>query len=743
MTGAVEKPIWPNLVLADLFSNPWIGFILAAAIIGLAGLIVIHNYWWRFRPLTHALKARLAATQIIAEQADDEIAQDAFYDNFDAINAAMLEGGKHASGLKHAWTQFSETIVDKNDNPLQATTRPDGYFLHLGDDTRVLAWWANLFVALGLTFTFLGIIGALSKAVGSMSGGDMAAMQSSLMELLVITAAKFWTSVGGVAASIILRMFDRRWHSATLKRLEALCERLEHGTLYSPPQRVAAKQLRELEQQSVALTEFSHQLAASIGDAMGRHLDPVVSGISGIQTSLNEFREGSFNQIGKELGAAISQNAGTEMAALADALTAMTGGLQGVNDRLEGASGEASEQIATAAREFSTASEKMTLAFGTLNSNLETMSRRISQETAEANERREARAVEERQAYDDAAERQRLVLQEAGEGIGAASRAASEAMIDAVQSSIREAMSESSETIRVALEGFAGATAGIQTAFDQVKTQIGEMGGRMSDTANDAALRNAQVLEKAAATLENVTGRAHTGMLSAIDDAIARSSDASARAIATAFEQFGEKFEQSSAGFLQSLAGAVGRMEALAQSIERSTGASRDHATILGNAGREAEQVGLMLGRAANDVSGATAPMRDAARIIHESVGHSQELLRRSDESGQRNLARITEIANTMDGMREAIERTSGTASQAWASYETRFNGVDEALAKALDQIRHASAEHAGALNTEVGRIDSALAKAVDKFASAVDDIKDLADALEDLRGGSAIQAAE
>lgn len=732
---AAEKPILPNEMLAYAFSNPWIGFILAALILAGAGAIIVFNYRRHYAPITRALQERLRATRIIADQEHDADAQDVFVAHLDSIEEAMLSGGKEAAELRHAWTQFSETIVDKNQSPLQATTRPDGYFLHLGDDTRVLAWWANIFVALGLTFTFLGIIGALSKAVASMSGGDMATMQLALMQLLVITAAKFWTSVGGVIASVILRWFDRRWHSRTQHRLEMLCERLEFGTLFSPPQRVAAEQLHELRQQSVALTEFSNNLAAAIGDALGNHMQPVVAGLSGIQTSLNEFREGSFNQIGKELGQAISQNAGHEMQALAGALAQMSAGMDSVRDQLAGASGEASEQIAMAAREFSAASEAMTRAFAGLNTRIEAMASRMEDQSKAAEQRILDRVAEDRASYDAIAQGQRDAMAAVSQQIGSAASMAGAEMVQAVRSAVGEAMSESTVAIRSALTDFAGATSGIQTAFDHMKGQIAELGDRLAGSAGDAADRNAQVLARAAEALEGAAARAHSGIGEALDHAINRSAIETERALTAAFASFGERFEAASGQFVQILSSAVGRMEVLAQSIERSTAASDTHATRLVDAGRQAQQVGTLLGRAANDVAEAAEPIRTATTAIRVSFAQSQELLRRLEQSGKEQLEAMEDAADAIEAVSEAMGKTSASAGQAWESYRERFEDVDENLAKALEQIRSASAEHASALNTEIGKMDQNLATAVGRFASAVDDIKDLADALEDVRG--------
>lgn len=724
---------------------------LAIAILLWAVAIIGWNYRRYHGPLVAALKVRLEATAGVGEAESDAEAQDRFAADYDAINAAMLSGGRAMVELRHAWIEFGETFVDRNGTPLQATTRPEGYFLHLGDDTRVLAWWANIFVAVGLTFTFLGIIAALVGAVTAMGGGaDMARMQSALIGLLTITAAKFWTSIGGVLASIILRWVDRRWHSKVQRELEILTDRIERGTLFFPPQRFAALQLRELEQQSVALTDFSTKLAVSIGDALNAAIQPVVEGLGGlgttigshlapltaIRTSIDDFKSGSLNDFGSKLGDAIKENAGTEMKGLADALTRMTADLGSVNDRLEGASGQASEQIATAAREFSVASEAMTLAFADLNGSIGSMATRLADQADDAEQRNLARVAEDRASYEAMAGGQREVMRAMGEEMRAASSVAGAEMVRAVQDAVAGAMGESQTAIRGALEGFAGATAGIQTAFDEMRGQVAELGIALSGSASDAAERSAEVLARAAAALKAAAGQAQARMSTTLEEAITRSAEASSQAISSAFAAFGERFEAASAGLVSTLTTTAGRMETLASAIGRSTEAASDHAGKLVDAGREAQAVSTMLGRATNDVACAAAAIREAATTIKESVGHSQELLRRTSEATGRQQEAMQTIAGN-------LEKTSTAATEAWDGYRTRFAEVDQSLAKALEQIRGASAEHATALNTEVGRIDSALAKAANDLGAALEPLVELAQSLEDIIGRQQRQAAE
>jgi len=133
-----EQVIAPNLWVAAAFGNPWLGFALAIAILVWSVAIICWNYRRYHGPLVAALKVRLEATAgWVRRRATPRrrIASPPITTRSTTRccpAAAMVE-------LRHAWIEFGETFVDRNGNPLQATTRPEGIFLHLGDDTRVLA----------------------------------------------------------------------------------------------------------------------------------------------------------------------------------------------------------------------------------------------------------------------------------------------------------------------------------------------------------------------------------------------------------------------------------------------------------------------------------------------------------------------------------------------------------------------------------------------------------------------------
>lgn len=724
-----------NHGVAWLLISSWaVPVILIGFILGCGGILWT-NYKRHHRPIRDALERRRTALAPVIDADRIDEAQRIFADRFDEI-AAVLAARDGGEALSHAWVEYRETLIGTDTDVLQSTAHPENYFLHLGDNTRVIAWWANLFVAIGLTFTFLGIIAALTQTSDNIAGvgGDASAMSGALIALLTLTAAKFWTSIAGVAGSIVLRIVDRRWHSATSKQLEILSNAIERGTVHVPAQRIAFLQLRQLEQQSTALTEFSHQLAVSIGDALHTHMQPVVAGLTSLQASLgeqlqplgdirntmDEFRSGSMEKVGE----VVSQSAGSQMDALAGAIAAMTEGLGTVNDRLEGASGQASEQIAAAAREFSGASDAMTKAFGTLNGQINGIADRLVAQAAAAGDANARRLTEERQQFEAMAAGQRDMLQSAGAAIGAASSAATADMVAAVRDAVTGAVGESNAAVKAALDGFAGATGGIQTAFDQMRGQIAEIGTTLSGGAAQAADRNAEVLARAATALEQATAQASAGMSAAVTEAVTRSAEESGKAIASAFATFGERFDAASAGLIATLTTTAGRMETLAGAIERSTGSADAHATKLADAGREAQGVATMLTRAAGEVQNAAAPIAQAAGGIREALTTTHDLVRTASERAERGEGAMREVA-------DGLNRTASAAGTAWENYRTRFEAVDASLEKALVRIHGASLEHAEAMGTQTARVDSALADAVTRMGTSLAVLEEFAQSLE------------
>jgi hypothetical protein len=483
-----------------LFTIPNIALWIATALLAWCAWIVAGNARRHYLPFSRALDARLDALSAVAEAEDGAEARTAFAAGFPQIDAALAARGPGAAALRHAWLQYRDTLIDLDSDPIAATARPEGWFLHLGDETRILAWWANIFVAVGLTFTFLGIVAALLKAVQAMgASADPTTMQSALIALLHITAAKFWTSIGGVLSSIILRVVDRSWHARTARRLDRLCDRLEAGTVLILPHRVAAEQLAELRRHSALIADMP--------------------------------RPGSSGS-GADIGGAL--------AGLAD-------GLAAANRRIEGASEGAGAQIADAAHQFARATERLTATLETLDVRVGGMAEAIgtrAAENVEAAVRRSTAATDDQAATLTAASDEVKTLLGAlarvvGEmsGVFAPVRSATlsiERAVSATQDMIGAAASRAERSDRALQATAQGVDLASQAAtrawetyrdrFDAVDTALGEALRQIHVASTDhAAALTAQTTRVDAALAQAVDRLA--GALEVIGDLVATLDD--------------------------------------------------------------------------------------------------------------------------------------------------------------------------------------------------------------------------
>jgi len=637
-----------NQFVVDIFGNQWAAIAISVALLGWCIGIILYNQRQHYRPFKIAIQQRNEILSFLNSLETEDEAQAEFARRFPEINEAMSVKNWQSTELHHAWREFRETILDETENPLRSTSRPEGYFLHLGDDTRVLAWWANIFVAVGLTCTFLGIVAALTITVESLSqtsiGGNMT---PALIELLQITSVKFWTSIAGVTASIILRMVDRRWHSSIQRQLEILCDYLERGTLFSPTQRIAADQLKELKQQSVALTEFSTKLALSIGDALEHKMQPMISVLGGIQASIDDFKSGSFNQIGKELGEALSRNTGNEMQQLATALTGMTGNLASIHEKLEGSGQAAHEQIANAARDFALASEQMRTTFSSLNERIDAMGSKLTEE-AEAAVTRTGNYLSEQQAsYATIADRNAALLGAAASALETSTMRTSESMGKVIDESVTRASEQSSKAMEAAFSEFGarfnsasgGLIETIQSAAGQMEriaisiersTAASDRHGDKLINAENAADKVASALGRAATEFEGATTPIREASV-AIGNAVSRvqeslriQSETSAKQ-GESVSEISRKLSETTVAASKAWADYRDRFEnvdkALAAALDKIKEASSEHAVTLNE---QTGRIDKALADAIDRLQPALDPLNELASMIEDLITRLQ-----------------------------------------------------------------------------------------------------------------------
>ncbi|ESQ80777.1 hypothetical protein [Asticcacaulis sp. YBE204] len=242
-----------GLVVA-LFGSPGVALVMAGGILLFGIGLIVYSGFREYRPLMNDIRDRwnlLGALQ-------GSNMRKAFHEQFSKLDvrfSGTAEDGKASAALVLGWANYRSLLVDNEGHGFLTSIRAAEAFDRLDEPARSLEWWANILVAVGLVVTFLGIVAALSEATAAMSGGEGggAAMQSALMGLLAIAATKFWTSIAGVLASIILRVVARFRRKAIESVEASFFITLDSCVQFMPPEKVSLEQLKSLKRLEIAL----------------------------------------------------------------------------------------------------------------------------------------------------------------------------------------------------------------------------------------------------------------------------------------------------------------------------------------------------------------------------------------------------------------------------------------------------------------------------------------------------------
>ena len=232
-----------------VFSAPGAALWLAAAIflVGL-GLVVMSGVR-DYGPLKQELIDRWNRLSALRGPPG----QREFAERFNEFDLQLGGAGTQSPALMDGWGNFRGLLAENGDGRLATTARAREVFDPLDEPARTLEWWANILVAIGLVITFLGIVAALSEATGAIGTGNPAEVQAALMGLLAIAATKFWTSIAGVLASIVLRIVARLRRRRITELETSFFTALDACVVYMPPEKVALEQMRALHRIETAL----------------------------------------------------------------------------------------------------------------------------------------------------------------------------------------------------------------------------------------------------------------------------------------------------------------------------------------------------------------------------------------------------------------------------------------------------------------------------------------------------------
>lgn len=525
--------------LESVYSHPEFAFfvtvILLAAALAIGGWQAYKNRAY----LSAARDAEQAIRKALGESKDPAEQRLSFAQHYHEVDAALRQtsGNPRAEALARAWGEFREGIIDETETPIRNTSRPGAFFHREAPHQHRLAFWSNVFVALGLILTFLGLVAALYSTSKGM-GGDVKGAQSALKHLVAVASSKFLTSIGGLAGSLILRMWEynqsRKIHSLT----ERICSLLEEGMYYASSQRLAAEQLKVMQDQWKELKTFNTDLAFQIADRLGASFGEVIVPVTNSLGQLNVSMEKMSQGLNSGVSEAIREASGGELRALAQTLGALSQQLDGMRSTIGASGDDAARQIRAAGADFAQAAETIREAFLQLTEKVGGIGDNIARQSEEASQVQSdlLQKMMEGLAETQAQAQQTLhgavaALQQAGsevaDTIGTRTRDAIEASVAEGGKVLGDAISSASENIREALTGMITAVSGAATQVERAQRgfeRSGEQAERSAETLSS--------LSTQAGDVSSVLGEAARSLGSAatpVVDAVRLASEAAER----------------------------------------------------------------------------------------------------------------------------------------------------------------------------------------------------------------------
>lgn len=670
----------------------------------------------------------------IGQAPDRSSAQLAFAAKFAAISAEMSRPARF-TGLKRAWDEFHETIIDETEAPIRNTARPLGYFARALPAPKNLTFWSNIAVGLGLVLTFLGVVVALRETGRALTGASVEETQKALQQLIAITAFKFTTSVAGVASSLILRFFERAVGKRNDKAIHGLCDRLERGLLFVSSQALAASQLTEVKRQTAQLEKFNTDLALQIGDTIAGKfesaLQPVASSLGLIQGQMADFQSQSMGAISDQLGKTMETAASGELRALGATLGMLREDLEGLSTKVQGGGASAASQIEAAGETFAKVATDIRAAFAELASKVDGMGARLTAESEGAAQRMTERLDTMLSGFESSAQKNANAVQAAVEALQTAGAAAAGTM----QSSLGEAFAASGQAARDEIDR---AASGIRDAFGDIMEKLNAMGQRVASESDAAANRMADQIQatlsvshqsaeqssasvrEAVAALTNAAASVAGAMQSSISDAVSSSGRAAEAEIRKAAEQLGK-----------ALGGAAGEIERLRDSftgVERALGG---HADSLKASAENSRTVASAIGDAAKGMSAAAQPVLNASAALTRAADSTAAAADKIGKTADGFTSANTSALAGVQAIAQELTRTQEALRGAWESYRTQFQNVDRDLGTAVQTLAKAVTENGENVASFVKSADQAMLSVVERLQNLIDPITEYAEALE------------
>ncbi|MET4161262.1 methyl-accepting chemotaxis protein [Marinobacterium sp. MBR-111] len=668
-----------NDTLISFFHLENIGLFLAFALIGL-GVLVILWMFTRYRRIRNALTQFKA---IVNESTDTQ----SFTEGYETYRSKAVE----IPGVRHAWIEFEETLIpplddidDPNYRVYRNTKRPSDYFsttaIHHFQLRPLIQ--PHTFVGLGLLFTFLGLVAALTETGAAFANANADELQRALKSLLEIAGTKFWASVGGLLTSILVGAAVSGFSASIRKNLHIICDLLEERLLYANLERIAVDQYGHSQRQTRRLEEMSTEITVALGNRISdaiSELPPMLSSSLGdTMKPITEELTKVTDKLGSENLSAIEKMtdsfANKITGSSGDAMNNVTHQLEALVKTLE----STASQLSGGGNNLSTGLEQ---AIAGINATMMDVAKQLKETTSQAGDQFKA---------------------DAGEA----------------SSGLKEVISEMRSQQQGSVEQMRTMTEALNEMSTKVSRSVEELiersGTELSESIKGSVKGTSETVENALRSLGDV-----------IEGRVTTATETAQNSFTSSFASLQQQLNDTSEGLTNSINGWRTHLNEISARFEAISGQLAIQVGAISNVNEQVGQSGLVFQQSARAVQEASAPLTQASRQLDQSMTQMSGLMESTLNETRTASAAMEEHLKIMAGSVAALQ-------SAWERNGQHLTNVDTELENAFRQVSKHLSDSLSQLSTFASELDTNLSDSVGKLSGFVLEVSELVEELSE-----------
>lgn len=656
------------LYIASILKNDAApGFVTIALVIAL-GIAVV--YW---RKLVKRRRIALRSIHsIIAKIPENKFST--YVTNVDA-DIAALSVTEEQQNVAEAWNEYRETHVIDDQNGIlvvRNAVRPSQFF-NLDDLHFTQGFYRivpGLFVTVGLSLTFLGLISALNSMSTSLNDGGSSALEG----LLTIASAKFIMSLTGLCCSIVFTISLRRGTSQLEKALHGLNSLIEKRLTFISLEDLSIRQLKATIESREHFRKLGLEMVAEIGRPLREDLpraisESISSAITPVIEQVSRLGNDGVGEMVQNLSSRFSEDVGRALA-------------------------QASERISLAGDQIKLLAERMDQSSGKMGNEMEGAIGRLGQAVETLRDGMQQTADTATSAFNQGAENLLATMNSTLQGI-------------------KDNTGEGARAIGEAAADMKAAALGIRTELETAAKQGAEAAqARMSESASQAS----EAIGQAATQVLGAFGKT-AGEITKATEAMTQKTSTE---LLSPLSIIAEKLES-----------VMGMLTETSTALHRASEGIKEGAVASENASGSFRASAQSLTNAADPIRAMMERIEVSTRQLRESSENSLSAIANAAKTNAEQSAMTLAAAQeTLGGQHRAVESTLTNLQSLIAALRgqgERLDGIDEKLGKAFDSYQQQVATSVETLFDHVKTMQAELMPALDTMQSIVDQAENFA----------------